>query len=422
MKKIEIIKIIIFMCMVLLPIKTEAALSVKDFEIECVYDNGVSITIYNSNDSYGMSITPFKLSNAETPPYSNSLSFFFKEDVNAEKILKNMTCPDSIQSALMEQKSKSGDTETSMQFEVLFHNDDGETLMTVDSSKTTNFVAGFNPTSGRIVPVTVRSDSILGKRVYWYWDSDETGTKKAASFYFKLVSEKIYFNNDVSPNRQWAFKSEGAQAASNPTYIRVYEYTNPAGNKTFLAEKGNTVTKLSISSLNTHVDEKVMFVCFNPSVKEIDTTKNEAAYKFSSVRHAIQYKGTKDVSSVVEGSNGYSCNTGYSLYREVDWAEAEEAEDDATSICDVIPETSLLIAKVINYSRILVPIFLIILTAVDITKIILTGDINEELPKRRKLIIIRVVVAVAFFFIPIFIQVFVSSSYGVDFGDISCLW
>ena len=90
MKKIEIIKIIIFMCMVLLPIKTEAALSVKDFEIECVYDNGVSITIYNSNDSYGMSITPFKLSNAETPPYSNSLSFFFKEDVNAEKILKNI--------------------------------------------------------------------------------------------------------------------------------------------------------------------------------------------------------------------------------------------------------------------------------------------------------------------------------------------
>ena len=420
MKRISVI--FLFLCIVLFPIRTEAALSVKDFEIECVYDNGRIITVYYSNEAYGMSITTFKLSNAATPPYSNSLSFFFNEAENAETILKKMECPTSIQSTLMEQKNKSGDNETSMQFEVLFHSDDGSTLMTEDSSKTTNFVAGFNPTSGRIVPIEVRADSILGKRVRWGWDSESAATKKAASFQFNLVAERIYFNGDVTPNRQWAFKSEGTQAASNPTYIRVYEYTNPNGNKIFVAEKGNTITKLAIGSLNTHTDKKIMFVCFNPSVKEIDTTKNEAAYNFSSVRHSLEYKDTKKIEDVVEGSNGYSCSSGYSLYREVDWAEAEEAEPDATSICDVIPETSLLIAKIINYSRILVPIFLIILTAVDITKIVLTGDINEELPKRRKLIIIRLVVAVAFFFIPIFIQVFVSSSYGIDFGDISCLW
>ena len=146
------------------------------------------------------------------------------------------------------------------------------------------------------------------------------------------------------------------------------------------------------------------------------------AYKFTGVRHELSIKKTLENTSVVEGNNGVSCGAGYSLYREVNWSEVPEDGDEATSICDVIPETSLLIAKIINYSRILVPIFLIILTAVDITKIVLTGDINEELPKRRKLIIIRLVVAVAFFFIPIFIQIFVSSSYGVDFGDISCLW
>lgn len=422
MKK-NILIIFILIIIALLPTSSKAAsgkLSASDFEMECVYDNGVSISVYNDNSVYSMSSAEFKLSNSIQPPYLTSLTYFYNESEFAKMILDSMTCPNQIYQMIINQKDADGN---SVSFQIFYRYEDIDKVMCCDSPYDEEFfksqvIAGFTPTSGAAALYKVDKKSSLYSRGAIYYNGDKT---LWGSFWFSLKSEKIYFNNDVEPVNQWAFKSEGTQAASNPTYIRLYEYKKPNDEKVYIAEKSNTITKLTNSSIDKHVDGKVMFACFNPSVKEIDTTKNEAAYKFSSVRHYFQYKGTKNLDQVVEGSNGYTCYSG-SLYREVDWSEAEEAEDDATSICDVIPETSLLIAKVINYSRIFVPIFLIILTAFDITKIVLTGDINEELPKRRKLIIIRMVVAIAFFFIPIFIQVFVSSSYGVDFGDISCLW
>ena len=396
-------------------------LEAKDVELECVYDNGRTLTFYYSNEAYGTSIATFKLSNAATPPYSTSLSFFFNESTRAKSILDTMTCPNTIESTLLEQKSKSGDNETSIQFEVLFVSEDGNTIMTNDSTLTMKFVAGFNPTSGRLVPVEVRADSVLGKRTNWAWEAETEGTKKSASFKFYLKSEKIYLNNDVEPKRQWAFKSEGAQAASNPTYVRFYEYETPSGSTVKLAEKSNSITTV-LTDLRDHKSDKTQFICFAPSTKMIESDKNDVTYSFSRVRHIGIFKDVKKTTAVVEGSNGVTCSTGYSLYKEVNWDEASEADSDATSICDIIPETSLLIAKVVKYAGILVPVLLIVLTAVDITKIVLTGNIEEELPKRKKLIIIRFVVAVFFFFLPFIIQLVVASDYGVDFGDISCLW
>ena len=396
-------------------------LEAKDVELECVYDNGRTLTFYYSNEAYGTSIAPFKLSNAATPPYSTSLSFFFNESTRAKSILDTLRCPNTIESTLLEQSSKSGDNETSIQFEILFVSEDGNTIMRDDETLTMKFVAGFNPTSGRRVPLEVRSDSILGKRTNWAWEAETEGTKKAASFIFNIKSERIYLNNEVEPKRQWAFKSEGTQAASNPTYVRFYEYETPGGSIVQLAEKSNLITT-DMTSLRTHESGKTQFICFFPSTKMIESEKNDVTYSFSIARHSGIFKDVKKTTDVVAGSNGVTCPTGYSLYKEVSWDEAAEADSDATSICDIIPETSLLIAKVVKYAGILVPVLLIVLTAVDITKIVLTGNIEEELPKRKKIIIIRFVVAVFFFFLPFIIQLVVASDYGVDFGDISCLW
>lgn len=397
----------------------DGKLSAGDIEMECVYDNGRSLSIYYSNDAYGINISTFKLSNAVTPPYSTSLSFFLNESARAEEILKSVSCPNSIQSALIEQKKVEGDNTNTMQFEVLFVSADAEKIMNTDVK--TNFVAGFTPTSGRVVNTEVVADSVLGKRLTWGHGTDDENLKAAASFSFYLKSERIYFNNEVEPKRQWAFKSEGTQAASNPTYVRFYEYETPGGSIVQLAEKSNLITR-DMTGLRTHESGKTQFICFFPSTKMIESEKNDVTYSFSIARHSGIFKDVKKTTDVVEGSNGVTCPTGYSLYKEVSWDEASETDSDATSICDIIPETSLLIAKVVKYAGILVPVLLIVLTAVDITKIVLTGNIEEELPKRKKLIIIRFVVAVFFFFLPFIIQLVVASDYGVDFGDISCLW
>lgn len=429
MKNAKLIKYIMFSLFALLffNITKVSALTASDFEMECIYDNGIAITAYYTDGNYGLSSSDVKISNAITPPYNTALTVFYKESSFAKEIIDSATCPEKISYMVVEQTA--GDNKVT--FQVYFRVTDTNYFVTSNSEYDEEFfkrkhVVGFDAESGTMMGFSIPTDSPLSKRVNLHWIYSDNGkydeADEAISFNFNLVAERIYFNTDVTANKQWAFKSEGTQAASNPTYIRVYEYTTPNNSNMYVGEKGNTITKLSNTSINAHDDSKTIFACFKPSVKEIDTEKTDMAYKFTGVRHDLTIKGTKQNSEVVEGTNGYQCSTGYSLYREVNWDEAAEEEESATSICDVLPETSLLIAKIINYARILVPAILIILTAIDITKIVLTGEIEEELPKRRKLIITRFIIAAVFFFLPIFVQLFISSSYGIDFGDISCLW
>lgn len=418
------IKVLFILTMLLLFPHIVAAdqIDAKDIELECVYDNGVVITAFKDGEYYGMGSSDMKLSNALTPPYNTALTYFYNESSFSKRILDSMECPTQIGYLVVKQMD---DSDNSVTFQVYYHRNDYSYLNNSTDQYDEDFfksqiVPGFTPTDGDKVTFEIQKDSALFDRIDISLADDET---MGRAFKFNLVAERMYFNNNVQPNKQWAFKSEGMQAASNPTYIRVYEYTTPGGSTIKLAEKSNTLSRISLTgTLKEHDDAKTIFVCFQPTVKEIDTEKTDMAYKFSSIRHKLEVKSTKANSEVTEGNNGIECSAGYSLYREVNWDEVQEEDDNGTSICDVIPETALLIAKIINYARILVPAILIILTAIDITKIVLTGEIEEELPKRRKLIITRFVIAAVFFFLPIFVQLFISSSYGIDFGDISCLW
>ena len=52
----------------------------------------------------------------------------------------------------------------------------------------------------------------------------------------------------------------------------------------------------------------------------------------------------------------------------------------------------------------------------------LAGNIEEELPKRKKSIVIRLIVMIAFFFLPLIVQLIVSLAEGVNILDVSCLF
>ena len=81
-----------------------------------------------------------------------------------------------------------------------------------------------------------------------------------------------------------------------------------------------------------------------------------------------------------------------------------------------------IVSLLVTLIKIGVPVLLIVFTAIDITKLVISGNLDEELPKKKKIILTRFIVAVVFFFIPIIIEIFVSSNYGTDFGDVSCLF
>ena len=295
-----------------------------------------------------------------------------------------------------------------MQFEVLFVNDDATEIMNKDVTQ--NFIPGFKPTSGHVVIIEIDNESLLSKRVYW------GSSAGANSFRFHLKSERVFFATDVEPAHSWAFKSEGQQAASTPKYLKIYHYLKGnGGDSIYLLEKDGFMTTIydPIISVNSPLKQKG---CFYEATKFIKSEKNDVAYGFSRTNHDFQ--STYSISTY--SKNG--CPGNGSLYVQVSLEEYAANASVGTSICDVIPETSLLISTFIYYLGIIVPIFLIIFTAIDITKMVISGNLDEELPKKKKLIITRFIVAVSFFFIPIIMDIFVSSKYGTDFGDISCLF
>jgi len=110
------------------------------------------------------------------------------------------------------------------------------------------------------------------------------------------------------------------------------------------------------------------------------------------------------------------------LFKSVSGDFIPPEEDDNTSVCELLPETAVVLADIISWARYIVPAFLIILTGIDISRIVVSGNIEEELPKRKKTIFIRLIVAAVFFFLPIIVQLLLSIVTEYDYGDISCIW
>lgn len=453
-------KIIIFITLLisifLFPNITDAAdgkLKPGDIEMECVYDNGMSISVYYSGDAYSMSSSTFKVADKIQFPYSASFTIFYKEGEWAKEIIQSGTCPTYIYQKVLEQS----DGETEVTFQVIYRHSDTEKLGAGNKNGDRDFmcsqiIAGIEPEAvydygdsgmwcADNVFFKVDPDSSIGRRGSVYLTGDKT---RWTAFWFALKSERFYLNGDAQPAKQFAFKSEGKQAASNPNYITISEYYTENGNKIHLVKKDQTITKLATIYEWEELDntKTTRYICFKPSVKEIVSDKNDMSYKFSSIRSDISQstKYSANWSNAFRNPEAYSaeeykkiigntkmieCESGYSLYGEVSLAEAEDEMKVGTSICDVLPETSIILAAGIQYLGYIVPVILIILTAIDISKIVLSGDLEEELPKKRKLIITRCIVAIAFFFVPILIKIFVSSNYeinNVDLGDISCLY
>lgn len=434
MKYIKCLILSLFVLLLGIPVTVDAAdednnLKPGDFEMECVYDNGLSISIYYADGSYMMSTNDFKIVNAVKLPYNTSMTYFYKEDEMAKTILQNAKCPSEIYAGLVQQS----DGKNTVNFQVIVDNNNsafwGGTLDDVKAYLKQSIIPGFTPTSGQIVKHLVTNGTPLGNRGQAFESSDwvyATNQKRASSFRFYLINEQMYFNDSAKPINQWAFKNEGQQATSKATYITVSEYKTELNTPLKTITKGQTTTKIIEKddnfSLSTS-DDYMNFVCVNLAIKSIQTNKNEMGYVFSGVRHqAYKLEGIKKDEYVETMLAEKQCNENFTLYRQVSMAEAAENEQVGTSICDVIPETSLLIATVIYYAGILVPILLIVYTALDIAKLVISGNIEEEIPKKKKAIITRFIVAVVFFFLPIIINIFVSSEYGTDFGDVSCLW
>lgn len=104
----------------------------------------------------------------------------------------------------------------------------------------------------------------------------------------------------------------------------------------------------------------------------------------------------------------------------------EECPVPQTSVCDVLGNKTIeIIQEIIGALQIVVPVLVIGLTGFEIGRIVIAGNLDEELPKRRKAIIIRFVVMVFFFFLPLLSNLIIQLLYDAGFieiGNIACLF
>ena len=236
-------------------------------------------------------------------------------------------------------------------------------------------------------------------------DSDANKVDKMTSQQYKLLSERYYLQSTASePNATVYYVQEQEeaqgeeQATNNKKYASVLVFDN-----VILLEKDGRITRLEGNSnvfKGVTRDEKTKKLS-----KDVPTT----IYLNSPEPSVVMDSSSNAAYKYLDGQTTYSFTTDRDSTHTHRYALTDEKPDgdevDDGELCNrILPNTSVQLKKLIKWLQILIPVFLIVLTALDIGKIVASGNIDEELPKRKKIIIIRFVVVLVFFFLPVLVK------------------
>lgn len=239
---------------------------------------------------------------------------------------------------------------------------------------------------------------------------------------YNLVSERyILGSNMPDPNAVVYYMQPATQAAGINSYISILIYDN-----VILMKKDDRVTRLEgqynlfkgitrndSDELSKKVPEKIFIN--SPEPQQSSDSSSTVSYSFMKNQYVYSVSTDRDSKHLNE-------------YIPTDKIEEGEL-NNGNALCDeILKETSPILRNVIKGIQILVPVFLIVLTALDIGKIVIAGNIDEELPKRRKIIITRLIIVIAFFFLPVLVRMIVdmlvnsgaSNTGGIEYID--CLF
>jgi len=271
-----------------------------------------------------------------------------------------------------------------------------------------------------------------------------TGYDCAAYARLALLGERLYFIDDISDDAySYSLKmyTEEGQAVSSNKYAQIYKYKSYSadanyldiygapsrGNETpekwewrYMLQIGKTVTAIQNSDVprlgeinNLKSKGNDVYVCISESTMVQDPSRGDGTYKIDSIRNRITKVMSDPKTTCPKGSIKYEVTSEVCRF---------DVGNSAGSFCDKYGNTAKVLIKIVKISQVLVPILVIVLTALEITKIVLAGNLEEELPKKKKSIIIRLIIMIVFFFLPLIVQIIVSWAEGVSIYDVSCLF
>lgn len=379
MKKIMCFFLFIFVFLFLNVVDVNAtSLSMKDLTLECIYSDGGLYTSSfsgvddNGQDEYIVNRTSYNLEGVDNNTANKgSATYVVNNSANGDKCHSKLYVTTINLAGTYKGDEETGDSDSPVDYHKF-----GSKLVPSDIGASNSWWDYLWPTRG----------------------GDADAIEDAKPIVYGLVSERyLMLSTAPEPNATIYYMQEAQQAAGTNSYIAILVYDNvilmeKEGRTTRLDGEFNLfegITRGSDSKLSKEVPEEIYINSPEPQVSA--NSSSTITYKFNSGQTIYSISQKKDTTHVNK----------YTLTDEVNLSNLKKSN----ALCDeILKETSPLLSKVIKGIQLLVPVFLIFLTAFDIGKIVIAGNIDEELPKRKKIITLRFIVAVVFFFLPLFVR------------------
>lgn len=417
-----------------------AKVNYKNAELQCIYGNGTQVNFRydknsaakNEQDKVGITLSEYPvgtttisgeaLTNLALFDCDGDCSYQMKtENYNS---LKNLKCPDKIVAwrISIAEKTESGDWQNSTKGIFSFkHN--YNFLNAFDPGYSTYITDYYGGKDGHIfadggwwlpsASKLTRVLSINGSNIVGTGNANGKGYNNVS---IPLVAERVFLTDDIGDDAySQAFrvyrgdadndgKEDEAQAVGGNKYIQLY-----IGNSEKFLHVGKNVTTITATQAGYFNNE---YICVKESSASEDPTRGDGYKSFSNARHLV-----------TTSSKTASCAAGYTKYiRTTKICKPQISDNMQESFCDKYPNVAFVLIDIIKIMQILVPAIVIIFTGIEIGRIVVAGNIEEELPKRKKSIIVRIIVMIAFIFLPLITQLIVSLAEGVSILDVSCLF
>ncbi len=373
--------------------KPHVKIADNDFELICIYSDGAELTI-TKEDIYIRNTSGSLGSTA-----NSGISFYLtssqkdKKDANGNTIVnkgnllrKDVHCPSNLYLYKVESKYDENVKEGEKLDDV--YNYYYSTENGIEKSISGTHAGGF----------------------LWLKDmSDATQVKDGST---NLISEET---NLLTSKEALIcdYATEDTNSISGRS-VSIYIF----GNASFL-ESNNRTTPLFFDTPLTKcpatAEGNIMYVN-NPMPRSVGNAYN-GNYEYDHYRF---YQSTNS-EKCKEKNNDNVCSA-YKFVGSRDGEIDNKAEQD---VCELLGnETITILKEVVSWLQIIVPAIIIILIGVDITKMVLAGNLDEELPKKKKLIIIRLIVMVLFFFLPAIVGLIIKllNESGINVGDLECFF